>query len=39
LYAGVFPAIAVGEYTLLGLDGRPDHEITIASGRVTELTL
>ena len=39
VYAGVFPAIAIGEYTLLGLDGRPDHEITISSGRVTEVTL
>jgi len=39
VYAGVFPAIAVGEYTLLGLDGQPDHEITISSGRVTEVTI
>jgi hypothetical protein len=39
VYAGVFPAVAVGEYTLLGLDGRPDHDVTITSGRVTEVTL
>jgi hypothetical protein len=29
----------IGEYTLLGLDGRPDYELTITSGRVTEVTL
>jgi hypothetical protein len=39
VYAGVFPAVATGEYTLLGLAGRPDHEVTISSGRVTEVTL
>ena len=39
LYAGVFPAVMIGEYTLLGLHGRPDHEVTISSGRVTEVTL
>ena len=39
IYAGVFPAVVTGEYTLLGLHGRPDHEITISSGRVTEVTL
>ena len=39
VFAGVFPAIAVGEYTLLGLDGGADRDVTIASGRVTEVTL
>ena len=39
VYAGVFPAVAVGEYTLLGLDGAPDHEVTISSGKVTEISL
>jgi hypothetical protein len=39
VYAGVFPAIAVGEYTLLGLDGAPDHDVTISSGKVTEVSL
>lgn len=39
LYAGVFPAVVVGEYTLLGLHGGRDHEVTISSGRVTEVTL
>jgi hypothetical protein len=39
VYAGVFPAVAVGEYTLLGLDGAPDHQVTISSGSVTEVML
>jgi hypothetical protein len=39
VYAGVFPAVAVGEYTLLGLHGGPDHDVTISSGSVTEVTL
>jgi hypothetical protein len=39
VYAGVFPAIAVGEYTLLGLHGAADHDVTISAGRVTEVTL
>jgi hypothetical protein len=39
VYAGVFAAVVVGEYTLLGLDGRPDQDVTISSGRVTEVTL
>ena len=38
-YAGVFPAISVGEYTLLGIEGNADHDVTISSGRVTEVTL
>ena len=39
VYAGVFPAVVVGEYTLLGLAGRTDQDVTIAPGRVTEVTL
>ena len=39
VYAGVFPAVAAGEYILLGLEGAPDHDVTISSGRVTEVTL
>ena len=39
LYAGVFPAVEIGDYTLLGVGGRPDREVTIASGHVTEVTL
>jgi hypothetical protein len=38
LYAGVFPALAEGDYTLLDVsDATPD--VTIESGRVTEVTL
>jgi hypothetical protein len=39
VYAGVFPAVPVGGYTLIGLAGRPDQVVRISSGRVTELTL
>lgn len=39
VWAGVFPAIAVGDYRLLGLNGSADRDITITSGRVTEVTL
>src|SRR4051794_22066309 len=39
VYAGVFPAVVTGDYTLLGLHGGPDHDVTISSGRVTEVTL
>jgi hypothetical protein len=39
VYAGVFPAVMVGEYTLLGPNGRADHDVTISSGRVTEVSL
>lgn len=39
VYAGVFPAVAVGGYRLLGLAGRADEDITISSGQVTEVTL
>ncbi len=39
VYAGVFPAVAAGDYTLLGPEGAPDHDVTIASGKVTEVSL
>jgi hypothetical protein len=39
VYAGVFPAVVAGEYTLLGLDGGPDQAVIISSGQVTEVTL
>jgi hypothetical protein len=39
VYAGVFPAVMIGDYTLLGLDGAPDHDLTISSGKVTEISL
>ena len=39
VWAGVFPAVAVGHYTLLGLNGSADRDITISSGQVTEVTL
>ena len=39
VYAGVFPAVAAGEYTLLGIDGGPARDVTISPGRVTEVTL
>ncbi len=37
VYAGVFPAVVEGEYTLLPVAGEPARAVTIASGRVTEL--
>jgi len=39
VYAGVFPALEVGDYTLLGINGAASHDVTITSGRVTEVTL
>jgi hypothetical protein len=39
VYAGVFPAVMTGDYTLLGRDGAPDHDVTISSGRVTEISI
>jgi hypothetical protein len=38
VYAGVFPAIVAGTYTLVGVDGRPDREVNIGDGAVTEVT-
>ena len=37
VYAGVFPAVIVGEYTLLGAAGHSPQVVTIASGSVTEV--
>jgi hypothetical protein len=39
VYAGVFPAIVEGEYTLLPFGDAPARPVTIASGRVTELPM
>jgi hypothetical protein len=39
VYAGVFPAVGAGEYTLLGTNGRSARDVTISSGRVTEVRL
>ena len=38
VFAGVFPAIVAGTYTLVGAGGRPDTEVTIGDGTVTEIT-
>jgi hypothetical protein len=38
-HAGVFPAISEGEYTLLPVGGRSAVEVTIRSGRVTEVVI
>jgi hypothetical protein len=38
-YAGVFPAVVDGEYTLLAVDGFAARDVTIRSGRVTEVDL
>ena len=37
VYAGVYPAIVVGEYTLLDVDGKPRRTLTITEGAVTEV--
>ncbi|HEY3830977.1 MAG TPA: phospholipase [Acidimicrobiia bacterium] len=39
VYAGVFPELAVGSYTVLGRDGNAHQDVTIASGTVTEITI
>jgi len=38
-YAGVFPAVADGEYTLLAGAGFAARDVTVRSGRVTEVDL
>jgi hypothetical protein len=38
VYAAVFPAIVAGTYTLVGVDGSPDTDITIDDGTVTQIT-
>ena len=39
VYAGVFVALDEGEYTLLDVAEHPRRDVTIASGRVTEIAL
>ena len=37
VHAGVFPEIASGDYTLLGIGGRASCDLTVTAGRVTEV--
>jgi hypothetical protein len=37
VYAGVFPALVVGDYTLLGIAEHPTVDLTVTSGAVTEI--
>ena len=39
VYAGVFPDVPDGEYTLLAVAGHSPQDLTIRSGRVTEVDL
>ena len=39
VYAGVFVALDEGDYTLLGVGGHAGRDVTIESGRVTEVAL
>ena len=39
VYAGVFPALAVGTYTVLGRNGDALQDVAVAAGRVTEVTI
>jgi hypothetical protein len=39
VFAGVFVALDEGEYTLLDADGSGPQDLTIHSGRVTEISL
>jgi hypothetical protein len=39
VFAGVFVALDEGEYTLLDADGTGPRDVTVHSGRVTELAL
>jgi len=39
VYAGVFVALDEGDYTLLDVDGHLPRDVSIASGRVTEVVL
>jgi hypothetical protein len=38
VYAGVFPAVPSGEYTLLPLAALPALDVNVEGGRVSELT-
>jgi len=37
VYAGVFPAVPAGEYTLLALGTRPDSNVAVTGGEVTQI--
>jgi len=39
VYAGVFPDLPAGDYTLLDVAAVPDRDLTIRSGRVTEVSV
>ena len=39
VYAGVFVALDEGDYTLLDVESHPTRDVSIASGRVTEISL
>ena len=39
VYAGVFPELPEGDYTLLAVAAQPHPDVTIRSGRVTEVTV
>jgi hypothetical protein len=38
IYAGVFPAVPAGEYTLLSIHALPALDVSVEGGRVAELT-
>jgi hypothetical protein len=38
IYAGVFPAVPAGEYTLLSAAALPARDVNVEGGRVAELT-
>jgi hypothetical protein len=38
IYAGVFPAVPAGEYTLLSIHSLPARDVSVEGGRVAELT-
>ena len=38
IYAGVFPAVPEGEYTLLPVAALPARDVAVVGGRVAELT-
>ncbi len=39
VFAGVFSALTAGDYRLLAVDGQPARDLTIRSGRVTEVAI
>jgi hypothetical protein len=38
IYAGVFPAVPAGEYTLLSIHSLPALDVSVEGGRVAEVT-